>query len=55
MFEQTLGVNESLLMHDVNGDLVRVRQDGGVPNLTVFDFGQNHTRDLFLSQVCRVF
>ena len=49
MFAQTLGANESLLLHDVKGDLVRVLQDGGNPNMTVWDWGQQRTRDVFMS------
>ena len=48
-----LGANQSQLLHDVDGELVRVRQDGGVPNLTVYDFGQQATRDKYLATVDR--
>ena len=45
------GANESLLLHDKNGKLVHVIQDGGNPNMTVFDWGQNATRRIFLETV----
>ena len=45
------GLNESLLLHDKNGKLVHVMQDGGNPNMTVFDWGQNATRRIFLETV----
>jgi hypothetical protein len=50
-----MGVNESLLLHDVHGELVRVTQDGGNPNMTVWDWGQQRTRDLFMSAVDTAF
>jgi hypothetical protein len=43
------GANASQLLHDVNGELVRVLQDGGNPNQTVWDWGQAETRGKFLA------
>ena len=40
LFDPAQGGNESLLLHDVNGELVRVTQDGGNPNITVFDWSR---------------
>lgn len=40
LFDPAQGGNESLLLHDVNGELVRVTQDGGNPNMTVFDWSR---------------
>ena len=45
------GANESLLLHDADGELVRVTQDGGNPNMTVFDWGQPATRAIFMETV----
>ena len=52
-FDPTQGGDSSLLLHDANGDLVRVLQDGGNPNMTVYDWGQNATRAIFLKFVER--
>lgn len=51
LFSRFTGVNQSHLMHDVEGSLVRVLQDGGNPNMTVFDWGQNETISMFLETV----
>jgi hypothetical protein len=45
------GGDSPLLLHDVNGSLVRVLQDGGNPNMTVYDWSQNATRTIFLEFV----
>ena len=45
------GANASQLLHDSSGKLVRVRQDGGNPDMTVWDWGQNETRAKFLALV----
>jgi hypothetical protein len=50
-FDPAQGGDESLLLHDAKGQLVRVTQDGGNPNMTVYDFGQNATRDIFMQFV----
>ena len=50
-FDPAQGGDSSLLLHDVKGELVRVLQDGGNPNMTVFDWGQNATRAIFLEFV----
>ena len=50
-FDPTQGGDASLLLHDVNGSLVSVRQDGGNPNMTIFDWGQAKTRSIYLSFV----
>ena len=51
LFDSSQGGDVSLLLHDVKGELVRVTQDGGNPNMTVFDWGQNASREIFLSFV----
>ena len=47
------GSNAPGLLHDVNGRLVRVTQDGGNLNQTVWDWGQERTRQRFASLVGR--
>eukprot|EP00040_Diaphanoeca_grandis_P001843 m.19750 g.19750 ORF g.19750 m.19750 type:complete len:498 (-) comp12595_c0_seq1:164-1657(-) len=51
LFEQFEGDNQSQLLHDIDGNIVRVTQDGGNPNMTVFDFGQNETKAKYMSVV----
>ena len=41
--------NASQLLHNANGELVRVLQDGGNPNQTVWDWGQAETKGKFLA------
>jgi hypothetical protein len=50
-FDPAQGGDESLLLHDINGTLVRVTQDGGSPNMTVYDWSQNATREIFMGFV----
>jgi len=45
------GANQSLLLHTTAGDLVRVTQDGGNPHMTVYDWGQPETQQIFLEYV----
>lgn len=52
-FDPSQGGNQSLLLHDVSGNLVRVLQDGGNPNISVYDWGQAATRDTFMEFVSR--
>jgi hypothetical protein len=51
LHRQFEGANETQLLHDDRGRLVRVNQDGGNAGLPVFDWGQNETRRKFLAVV----